>query len=109
MAAYRFYFYNHDHAAAYVQAEAVLALAARRLNIGPDWRAARASDASFSVPESTPGLYLQALIAMGYCAARVGNHNAARAMLAKSAALDPTDRFGGAWLLSLIDAPQDDD
>lgn len=108
LAAYRFYFYTHDHAAALEQAQAVLAHAARRLNIGPDWRDTRPGDAAFTAHETAPGLYLQALIAWGYCAARLGQRAEAQALLGKAAELDPTDRFGGAWLLGLIDRADDD-
>ncbi|MHC0052555.1 hypothetical protein [Actibacterium sp. D379-3] len=108
LAAYRFYFYTHDHGAALEQARAVLGHAARRLNLAPDWAEVRARDAAFTAHEAAPGLYLQALIAVGYCAARTGAMETARAALAKAAELDPTDRFGGAWLLARLDRADDD-
>lgn len=109
LAAYRFYFYAHDYLKAAEQAKHVLAHAARRLNVNPDWRCVSAGDARFSEPVVAPGLYLQALIASGYCAARLGHPEDAREILAKAAELDPKDRFGGAWLLAKLDALEDDE
>lgn len=109
LAAYRFYFYTHDYAAARDQAEAVLAHAARQLNVANDWAAVAPEDAAFTAHESAPGLYLQALIALGYCAARTGSMDLARSALAKAAALDPSDRFGGGRLLAHLDAAELDE
>lgn len=108
LAAYRFHFYNHDHAAALTQARVLLGFAARRLNVSADWRDVRACDAAFSAHDFAPGLYLQALVAIGYCAARLGELGEAGAVLAKAAELDPTDRFGGAWLLARLRAVDGD-
>ncbi|WP_116133771.1 hypothetical protein [Tropicimonas sp. IMCC34043] len=108
LAAYRFYFYSHDYVAAGPQAEAILVHAARRLNIATDWRAVAPGDAPFKAHEFAPGLYLQALVAIGYCAARRGELTLARAALGKAAELDPTDRFGGAALLGAVEAVADD-
>ncbi|MEM9762283.1 MAG: hypothetical protein AAF968_07225, partial [Pseudomonadota bacterium] len=66
-------------------------------------------DAAFTEHAFAPGLYLQALIAAGYCAARLGDAEAARAMLGQSAALDPSDRFGGARLLRTFEARGEED
>lgn len=104
LAAYRFHFYNHDYAAAAIQARALLSLVARRLNIAQDWAEVAPGDADFTAHEAAPGLYLQALVGLGYCAARQGEAALARSVLTKAAALDPTDRFGGAWLLARIEA-----
>lgn len=109
LAAYRFYFYTHDHAAALTQARVLITYAARRLNIAPDWTAVQPGDADFTALDHAPGLYLQALIALGYCAARTGALDLSRAALTKAAALDPTDRFGGAWLLDKIDRAEAED
>lgn len=109
LAAYRFYFYSHDYAAAFPQAEAVLVHAARRLNIATDWRAVAPADADFTAHDFAPGLYLQALIALGYCAARSGRLELAREVLGRAALLDPTDRFGGAFLLSRVEAGDGDE
>lgn len=108
LAAYRFHFYNHDHAAALKQARVLLGFAARRLNISADWRDVRAWDAAFSAHDFAPGLYLQALVAIGYCAARLGQIEEAGEVLANAAELDPTDRFGGACLLARLRAVEED-
>jgi tetratricopeptide (TPR) repeat protein len=107
LAAYRFYYYTHDYVAARTQAHVLLGHVARRLNVSPDWRDVRPEDADFTEHEFAPGLYLQVLVAIGYCAARTGQRDEAQAVLEKAAELDPTDRFGGAWILDKID-PQDD-
>lgn len=108
LAAYRFYFYTHDYAAAQDQAAHVLTHAARRLNIASDWREVRAGDADFSAMEFAPGLYMQALVALGYCAARLGDRPLAESYLTHAATLDPKDRFGGAWMLSHLDTADED-
>lgn len=108
LAAYRFYFYTHDHAAALEQARVLLVHAARRLNVATDWREVRAGDAAFTEHAFAPGLYLQALVAAGYCLARTGALIEAREILRKAAELDPSDRFGGGWLCARIEAGEDD-
>ncbi|MEO1677797.1 MAG: hypothetical protein AAFU80_06495 [Pseudomonadota bacterium] len=107
LAAYRFYFYNHDHKAALAQAEVILALSAQRLNLPQDWRLVQPGERDFTTPAFATGLYLQALIAIGYCAARTGAADLAHAALTQARSLDPSDRFGGAWLLGLIEARDD--
>lgn len=109
LAAYRFYFYAHDYVNALEQAQALLIMAARRMNIATDPVHVRPWDADFTAHDFAPGLYLQALIACGYCAARLGEMDRARGLLARAADLDPSDRFGGAWLLTNIDAVDEDD
>ena len=104
LAAYRFHFYTHAYEAALADAEALVVMAARRLNVATDWRAVQPGDADFSAMEFAPGLYMQALVALGYCAARLHRGALAREALGRAAALDPTDRFGGAWVLSHLDA-----
>ncbi|GAA5077267.1 hypothetical protein N0B44_11555 [Roseibacterium beibuensis] len=108
LAAYRFYFHAHDYPAARAQAEALLAHYARRLNVAADWADVSPDDAPFTTHAFAPGLYLQTQIGLGYCAARSGDLATARAALSKAAALDPTDRFGGAWLRDKIDRADED-
>lgn len=104
LSAYRFYFYSHDHARAKAQAEALIVHAARQLNIATDWRRVQPGDAGFSEFEFGPGLYMQALVALGYCAARLYRDDLAHEVLTKAGELDPTDRFGGLWLLHHLEA-----
>ncbi|WP_095590439.1 tetratricopeptide repeat protein [Actibacterium ureilyticum] len=99
LGAYRFYFYNHRYDDALPHCAALIAHAARRLNIAADWRSVGPGDAPFAEAEFAPGLYLQALIAWGYCHLRLGDHDTARAALSKCVALDPGDRFGAAAIL----------
>lgn len=103
LAAYRFYFYNHDYTLALDHAWVLLSHAARQLNVAQDWRAVAPGDAEFQAHAFGPGLYLQALIAVGYCCARTGDLDLAREVLEQAARLDPSDRFGGAWLLGHLD------
>jgi len=110
LAAYRFCFYTHDYAAACDHAQAILRHAARQLNIAQDWRSVMPPDAAFSEHRFAPGLYLQALVGWGYCLARLGELSKAQDVLAKAAALDPMDGFGGAWLLDkIVNAGAEDD
>ncbi len=104
LAAYRFFFYSHDHAEALEQAEVLVCHAARQLNIATDWRDVGQDDAGFSEFEFAPGLYMQALVALGFCAAKLHRDDLAHEVLAKTGELDPTDRFGGMWLLRHMEA-----
>ncbi|PTW51545.1 hypothetical protein [Rhodovulum kholense] len=109
LGAYRFYFYAHRFAEAIPQAEAILAQTARRLNIPADWRAVGPADAAFSAPETAPGLYLQALIALAYCHMRLGDMTRGWACLDKALTLDPTDRFAAYRLVRAADPPAEED
>ncbi len=106
LGAYRFYFYNHRFGEALPHAAFLMRLAALRLNIAGDWRAVRPGDAAFEAPEEAPGLYLQALIAWGYCQARLGERAEGAAAIAKAAELDPRDRFGARRLLAVVIKPE---
>ncbi|SFC19419.1 hypothetical protein [Tropicimonas isoalkanivorans] len=102
LGAYRFYFYNHRYEQALVHCEALIGHAARRLNVAIDWRDVGPGDAAFTEVAFAPGLYLQALLAWGYCHLRLGRHAPAREALSHSARLDPTDRFGAAVILGYL-------
>lgn len=104
LAAYRFYFYNHRIAEALAQADSIVVLMARRLNIATDWRLVRPGDAPFSGPEEAPSLYLQALLAWGYGNVRLGQIDEGCRALEKVVELDPRDRFGARRLLAVIAA-----
>ncbi|CAA7611592.1 hypothetical protein [Magnetospirillum sp. UT-4] len=101
--AYKFHFYRHRYDEAVEQARAVLALAARRLQLPPDWAEVRPNDAGFGRIEPWPRLYLQALVGLGYCLARQGLTADGRAVLAKAAELDVSGKFGAARLVAVID------
>ena len=102
LAAYKFYFYNHRLAEALPHAAFLVALVARRLNVASDWRAVKPGDAAFEALEEAPSLYLQALLAWGYCKARLGERAEGAQAIAKVAALDPRDRFGARRLLAVV-------
>ncbi|MGE0055246.1 MAG: hypothetical protein AB7S74_13635 [Hyphomicrobium sp.] len=104
LAAYRFFFYSHRFSDALIQADVIIRLAARRLNVAGDWEVVSRSDAPFDQLEEAPGLYLQALLAWGYCAVRIGQRAEGSRAIAKVAELDPGDRFGAGRLLNVIDA-----
>ena len=106
LGAYRFYFYNHRFGEALPHAAFLVRLVARRLNIAGDWRAVQPGDAAFEALEEAPGLYLQALLAWGYCHARLGERVESAEAIAKVAALDPRDRFGARRLLAVVIEPQ---
>jgi hypothetical protein len=105
LAAYKFYFYNHRLSEALPHAAFLLSLLARRLNVAGDWRAVRPGDAAFDEVEEAPGLYLQALLAWGYCNARLGARDVGAEAIAKVAELDPRDRFGAGRLLAVVLKP----
>lgn len=107
LGAYRFYFYNHRYTDALVHAHFIIEHAARRLNIPVDWRGVRSGDSDFTLLESSPGLYLQALLAWGYCNVRLGNVSPGREAIAKVAEIDPSDRFGARSILEFIDSNED--
>ncbi|MDR3376742.1 MAG: hypothetical protein P4L98_23735, partial [Ancalomicrobiaceae bacterium] len=52
--AYKFYFYNNRLAEALPHAQAILVLAARRLNVATDWRQVHAADADFATFDKPP-------------------------------------------------------
>ncbi len=102
LAAYKFYFYNHRLAEAMPHAAFLVSLLARRLNVAGDWRDLSPGDAAFEELEEAPSLYLQALLAWGYCKARLGERAEGAQAIAKVAALDPRDRFGARRLLAVV-------
>lgn len=103
LGAYRFYFYNHRYRDALPHCAELLTQAARRLNIASDWRLVEPGDAPFSEAEFAPGLFLQTLIAWGYCHSRLGDLEEARAAIAHVLHLDPSDRFGAGGVLGHIE------
>ena len=108
--AYKFYFYRHRLQEALPHAFSVLEMAAERLRLPHDWRLVGAHQAGFDAIEPWPRLFLQALIAYGYCLARLGRLEEGRAALAKAMELDGGDRLGARRLVAAIDrGGQDDD
>jgi hypothetical protein len=105
LAAYKFYFYNHRLAEALPHADFLVNLLARRLNVARDWRDVKPDDAAFDQLDEAPSLYLQALLAWGYCKARLGERAEGATAIAKVAELEPRDRFGARRLLAVVSKP----
>lgn len=110
--AYKFYFYRNRLAEAADQALACLALAAEGLGLVADWRQVQPDQAPFSELLPQPRLYLQCLLAYGYCRARLGDLSEGRAAMVKVTELDAADRFGAGRLVAVVDRggidPEDD-
>lgn len=109
MGAYKFYLYRHRLEEALPHAVAILAQAARRLQLPHDWREVAAHHAAFDRIEPWPRLFLQALVAIGYAQLRLGRMEEGQAALAKAAALDPHDRFGAGRLMAVAERGGSDD
>jgi hypothetical protein len=112
VAAYKFHFYNTELEGAAPHAAACIALYAAPLGVSGDWRQVQPGDYDFGAFEASPRKYVQAIIAFGYCRARLG-HADGREALVKAAELDPFDRFGAKRLIAVIDRggidPDDED
>lgn len=100
--AYKFYLYRHRLAEATAEAEIILGMAARRLQISPNWRGVAAGDADFSGATPWTRLYLQTLVALGYGLVRQGHAEDGVAALEKALGLDPADPFGAGRLLAVV-------
>lgn len=107
--AYKFYFYNGRLDEAAPHAEFVITKAARRLNVSTDWRLVQPGDAAFGSLDAAPRLFVQALVAWGYCMARLRRLEEGTEALAKAAELDPGGDFGARGLLNIISGSSDDD
>ncbi|MEN2494889.1 MAG: hypothetical protein TECD_00799 [Hyphomicrobiaceae bacterium hypho_1] len=103
LGAYRFYFYNHRYADALPHAEFIIVHYARQLNIPINWRTVRLEDSDFTLIGNTPGTYLQALLAWGYCNIRLGNTFLGRQAIAKVVEIDPSDRFNAKAILDILE------
>ena len=101
-AAYKFYFYNSRLAEALPHAAWTIVHAARALGLPDDWRRVEPGAAAFDTLEKGPRLFLQALLAWGYCKARIGDLAEGIAAMTKVAGLDPHDRFGAARLAAVV-------
>lgn len=108
-AAYRFYFYNNRWADALPHADFLIIHAARHLNIATDWRLTEPRALAQYQDNAFASLYMQALVARGYCCLRVGDHATGIAILEQALALDPADRFHAGTLLGWIARAESDD
>lgn len=109
LGAYKFYLYRHRLEDALPHADAILAMAARRMQLPHDWRDVAPHQAAFDQIEPWPRLFLQALIGIGYAQARLGRLDEGREALTKAASLDPVDRFGAGHLIRVIERGGEDD
>ncbi len=102
MGAYKFYFYNARLAEALPHAAWTIAHAAHALALPEDWRQVEPGSAAFDTLEEGPRLFLQSLLAWGYCKARLGDLTEGIEAMERVAALDPHDRFGAARLADVV-------
>ncbi|MEZ5840254.1 MAG: hypothetical protein R3D02_07425 [Hyphomicrobiales bacterium] len=103
VALYRFFYFQHDFAAALPVAALAMNAAGRRLNIPGDWRALKPADIERSGRASMAmtRFYLWALKGEAYLLMRLGRFEDAVAPLEKLVELDAADRLGGSGLLDL--------
>lgn len=101
-ALYRFYFYRHRLDDALGVAEHTLRISATQLRLNADWRALQAADFA-GEQNAMQRLYLLALKACAYLELRLGRCASAKQRLEALCRLDPENRLGGAYLLSLAD------
>ena len=102
IAQYRYCFYKHRYGSALVHAEAILAAAARRLNVPVAWREVRRCDLDALGPDADVRFWLFVLQAYGYVLIRLGRHGDGIAALAHLASLDVHDATRTGTLLSVI-------
>ncbi len=104
VALYRYYFYQHRLADAYIVAERTLAAASQRLGFMTDWRHIQPTEIEQIEPHAVGLLrfYLLALKASAYLHLRLGNHQVGRIQLEKLVQLDCHNQLGGQALLELV-------
>lgn len=102
IAIYTFYFYVQRLDKAIPHAEACLGMAARALGVPEDWRQVDHGSSDFTSFERPQRVYLKALVALGYCRARLGDLLRGEEMLRKAASLDADDRVGAARLATVV-------
>ncbi|MDK9696674.1 MAG: hypothetical protein OEL76_09800 [Siculibacillus sp.] len=100
--AYKFYFYNSRLREALPHAAWTIAHAARALGLPEDWRKVEPGAAAFDTLDEGPRLFLQSLLAWGWCKARLGDLAEGIEAMTRVARLDPHDRFGAARLAEVV-------
>ena len=110
VAAYRYYFYQHDHLRAVEIAEQCLVRLQAELGLPDDWRTLTANGQDFADFERPRHRFLLfALSAYAYLLARLGRQAEADQAYAVLRGLDPADRFGAdRWRAVLSGGPDAD-
>lgn len=101
-AAYKFFFYANRLDQALPHAEACLAMAGDALALPRNWCVVTSDSARFAGFDRPQRIYLQSLIAIGYCRARLGDTESGEALLRQAARLDPQDRMGAGRLADVV-------
>lgn len=106
VALYRYFYYRHRYAESLLIAERAIAVTARRLGIGTDWRAIDAAALGPAVLTSMTltRFLLLAIKGAGYLCLRLGDAAGALERLERVAALDTSDRLGLTELINLARA-----
>ena len=102
VAAYKFFFYANRLDQALPHAEACLAMAGDALALPRNWCVVTSDSARFAGFDRPQRIYLQSLIAIGYCRARLGDTESGEALLRQAARLDPQDRMGAGRLADVV-------
>lgn len=106
VALYRYFYYQHRYAEAFLVAERAMAAAARRLELRCDWQQLNLQRIGGCVLRSMTltRFYLMALKGAGYLMLRMGETQAGLARLEKVEELDSDDRLGVRSLVRLARA-----
>jgi hypothetical protein len=103
IARYRYNLYKHRFTQAARGIVAILAIAANRIGIPPDWRLVTAQSADFTVADPDVRFWLFALQAYGYVLLRLGREGEGVAVLRRLTILDRTDQTRTRKLLQVIE------
>lgn len=102
VALYRYYYYQHRLADAWLVAQRVLRLSAQVCGLPSKWQELNASQLPSDLSINDLRFYLLALKGGGYLQLRLGELESGISMLEKLTELDPEDKLGGAALLEVV-------
>jgi len=108
VAAYRYFFYKHNDAAALKIAYQVIEQINQQESLPDDWDA-RSPILSQRKEEDNIRLYLNAYAASGMILARLGAIEAAKVITTRVSAIDNKREFGAATVLHVLTHPVDDE
>lgn len=103
MGAYKFYFYASRLEEAAPHAAWCIRDGARVLGLPEDWRRLAPGSVDCTGFPAPQRFLVQSLIAFGWCRARVGAVEDGLAALAKAVEIDPSDGFGAARIIDVIE------